>query len=68
VPDVEQVLAMVRDKDVVFVSAADNKEFVVIENALEEPVKRATFSPDGSEILVVGARSKHAKIYKSPSL
>lgn len=62
------MLAMVRDKDVVFVSVSDHKEFFVIENALEEPVKRASFSPDGSEILVIGARSKHAKIYKCPSL
>lgn len=62
------MLAMVRDKDVVFVSTSDSKEFDAIENALDEPIKRASFSPDGQEILVVGTRSKHAKVFKCPRL
>lgn len=62
------MLAMVRGKDVVFVRTSDNKEFFTIEDAIEDPVKRAVFSPDGSEVLVLGKSSKHVKIYESPDL
>ncbi|KAE8906507.1 hypothetical protein PF005_g6703 [Phytophthora fragariae] len=63
-----KMLAMVRGKDVVFVRTSDNKEFFTIEDAIEDPVKRAVFSPDGSEVLVLGKSSKHVKIYESPDL
>lgn len=62
------MLAMVREKDIIFISTSDCKEFFTIENAMEEPIKRASFSPDGLDILVVGVRSKHAKVFKCPAL
>ncbi|KAG6964890.1 hypothetical protein JG688_00007496 [Phytophthora aleatoria] len=63
-----KMLAMVRGKDLVFVRTSDNKEFLTIDNAIEDPIKRATFSPDGSEVLVLGKNCKHIKIYKTPEL
>ncbi|KAF1794063.1 WD40 repeat, conserved site [Phytophthora cactorum] len=63
-----KMLAMVRGKDLVFVRTSDNKEFLTIDNAIEDPIKRATFSPDGSEVLVLGKSCKHIKIYKTPEL
>ncbi|ETO63266.1 hypothetical protein F444_18981 [Phytophthora nicotianae P1976] len=63
-----KILAMVRGKDLVFVRTSDNKEFFTIENAIEDLIKRSTFSPDGSEVLVLGKNCKHIKIYKTPEL
>ncbi|CAH0487896.1 unnamed protein product [Peronospora farinosa] len=61
-----KMLVMVRGKDLVFVRTCDNEEFYVIPNAIEDSIKRAMFSPDGSEVLVLGQNCKHAKIYKTP--
>lgn len=62
------MLAMVRGNDLVFVRTSDNNEFFTITDALEDPVKRAVFSPDGSEVLVLGKSAKQVKIYKTPEL
>ncbi|KAL4155124.1 hypothetical protein PRNP1_007237 [Phytophthora ramorum] len=63
-----KILAVVRGKDLLFLRTSDNKEFFAIINAIEDPIKRAVFSPDGSEVLVLGKSSKHVKIYKTPAL
>ncbi|RLN67079.1 hypothetical protein BBJ29_005003 [Phytophthora kernoviae] len=63
-----KLLAMVREKDLVFVRTSDNKEFSVVENAVDDSIKRAFFSPDGAEVLVLGKSSKQVKIYKTPAL
>ncbi|OWZ24029.1 hypothetical protein PHMEG_0001012 [Phytophthora megakarya] len=63
-----KILAMVRGKDLEFVRTSDNKVFYRIDNAIEDPIKRAGFSPDGSEVLVLGKNCKHVKIYKTPEL
>jgi hypothetical protein len=63
-----QMLAMVRGNDLVFTRTSDNKEFYSIENAIDDTIKRAVFSPDGSEVLVLGKNFKQAKIYKTPEL
>ncbi|KAG7392298.1 Transducin beta-like protein 2 [Phytophthora pseudosyringae] len=63
-----KMLAAVRGQDLVFVRTSDNKEFYTIENAIEDPIKRATFSPDGSEVLVLGKSCKHVKNFKTPEL
>ena len=57
---------MVRSKDLVFVRTCDNEEFYIISNAIEDSIKRAMFSPDGSEVLTLGQNCKHVKIYKTP--
>ncbi|KAG6615182.1 WD40 repeat protein [Phytophthora cinnamomi] len=63
-----KMLVMVRGKDLVFVRTSDNNEFFTIAEAIEDPVRRAVFSPDGSEVLVLGKSSKHIKIYQTPEL
>ncbi|POM58492.1 Glucose repression regulatory protein TUP1 [Phytophthora palmivora] len=63
-----KILAMVRGKDLEFIRTSDNNAFCTIEDAIEDPIKRAVFSPDGSEVLVLGKNCKHAKIYKTPDL
>ncbi|CEG39489.1 WD40 repeat protein [Plasmopara halstedii] len=63
-----KMLVMVRGKDLVFIRISDNKVFSTIKNAIEDLIKRATFSPDGSEVLVLGKNCKHVKIYKTPEL
>ncbi|CAI5728060.1 unnamed protein product [Hyaloperonospora brassicae] len=63
-----KMLVMVRGKDLVFVRASDSNEFCAIPNAIEDSIKRAMFSPDGSEVLVLGKSCKHAKVYKAPEL
>ncbi|CAI5744648.1 unnamed protein product [Peronospora destructor] len=61
-----KMLVVVRGKDLEFVKTRDNEEFCVIPNAIEDSIKRAMFSPDGSEVLVLGQKCKHVKIYKTP--
>ena len=62
------MLVMVRGKDLVFVRAGSSDEFCTIPNAIEDSIKRAVFSPDGSEVLVLGKNCKHVKVYKTPEL
>uniref|UniRef100_M4B3C0 Uncharacterized protein n=1 Tax=Hyaloperonospora arabidopsidis (strain Emoy2) TaxID=559515 RepID=M4B3C0_HYAAE len=63
-----KMLVMVRGKDLVFVRAGSSDEFCTIPNAIEDSIKRAVFSPDGSEVLVLGKNCKHVKVYKTPEL
>ncbi|KAI9911286.1 hypothetical protein PsorP6_008896 [Peronosclerospora sorghi] len=63
-----KMMVMVRGKDLVFVRTEDNEEFYTIPNAIEDFVKRAVFSPNGLEVLVLGKNCKHVKIYKTPKL
>lgn len=65
---VPQMLAMVRGEDLVFVRTSDSEEFFTIANVIEDPIKRAVFSPDRSEVLVLGKNCKNVKIYKTPAL
>ena len=62
------MLVMVRGQDLVFVRASDSNEFCTIPNAIEDSIKRAMFSPDGSEVLLLGKSCKYAKVYKTPEL
>ncbi|CAH0480889.1 unnamed protein product [Peronospora belbahrii] len=61
-----KIVVMVRGKDLVFVRISDNEEFYVIPDAIDDTIKRTVFSPDGSEVLVLGKNCKHVKIYKTP--
>lgn len=61
-----KLLAASRGHDILFVSTADGKELLVIPNALEDEIKRIVFSPSGDEVLVVGKKCKHVKVFKAP--
>lgn len=55
-----------RNDTLIFISPIDGNECCVIENALEEPIKRVAFSPLGDQVLVMGKNLKYIKLYKSP--
>ncbi|TMW56043.1 hypothetical protein Poli38472_008691 [Pythium oligandrum] len=63
-----KVIVAARERDLVFLNAANGNEFAVIEHAFEDTIKRVMFSPSGDEVLVLGKNAKHIKIYKTPAL
>ncbi|DBA03572.1 TPA: hypothetical protein N0F65_011473 [Lagenidium giganteum] len=62
-----KLLALVRDRSLVFVRTFDNQEIEVIEDAIDDVIKRVIFDPDGKEVVAYGKHAKYAKVFKAPN-
>ncbi|TYZ57011.1 hypothetical protein PybrP1_003277 [[Pythium] brassicae (nom. inval.)] len=63
-----KLLVAARDRDVLFISTSDGRELETIPHALDGDIARVVFAPSGDEVLVVGKKSKAAKLFRAPKL